>query len=98
MSPHCAEADASSRARFDSHESFALGSRPRAHRLDPAVCGGRPVIRGTRVHVADILDLLAAGASAAEILQDFDYLTEADIRAALAYAAQATSHRVIKAV
>ncbi|MEX6505651.1 DUF433 domain-containing protein [Jiella sp. M17.18] len=64
---------------------------------DPAVCGGRPVIRGTRMRVSDILDMLAGGASSAEILGDFDYLAEADIRAALAYAAQQVGHRVIRA-
>ncbi|WP_102960030.1 DUF433 domain-containing protein [Mangrovicella endophytica] len=64
---------------------------------DPAVCGGRPVIRGTRMRVADILDMLADGATQEDILGDFDYLTQADIRAALAYAAKEVGHRVIRA-
>lgn len=51
---------------------------------DPDICAGRPTIRGTRVRVSDILDMIADGASSAEILGDFKYLTEADIRAALA--------------
>lgn len=55
--------------------------------VDPAVCGGRPVVAGTRVRVTDILEMLAGGASTAEILTDFPYLSEEDVRAALSYAA-----------
>lgn len=54
---------------------------------EPGKRGGRPCIRGMRIAVADILDLLAAGMSHAEIIADFPELTEDDIRAALAYAA-----------
>lgn len=50
--------------------------------------GGRPCIRGMRIPVADILGWLAAGMSHAEIIADFPELTEDDIRAALAYAAE----------
>ena len=39
--------------------------------VDPAICGGRPVVAGTRVRVTDILEMLAGGASAAEIVADF---------------------------
>lgn len=49
--------------------------------------GGRPCIRGMRIAVSDILGWLAAGMSHAEIVADYPELTEADIRAALAYAA-----------
>ena len=63
---------------------------------DPAVFGGRPCIRGMRVRVKDILDLLASGASRGEILDDFPYLEEADIAAALEYAAQYVDHPVIR--
>ena len=66
-------------------------------RVDSAICGGRPHIRGTRVRVSDILDLLASGASPSEILGDYPYLGEADLKAALAYGAAATDHRVILA-
>lgn len=62
---------------------------------DPDICGGRPCIRGTRMRVSDVIEMLASGASQAEILADYDYLAEEDISAALAYAAQATNHRVI---
>jgi uncharacterized protein (DUF433 family) len=56
--------------------------------LDPHVRSGKPVIRGTRITVADILEYLAGGMSQEEILADFPDLEEADIRAALAFAAE----------
>lgn len=65
--------------------------------IDPRVCGGRPCIKGTRVRVSDILDMLANGATKAEILADYPYLTSDDISAALVYAAKAADHRVIRA-
>lgn len=64
--------------------------------IDPAVCGGRPCIRGMRIRVADVLGLLASGMSKAAVLKDYPYLEGADIDAALAYAAGATGHRVVK--
>ncbi len=54
---------------------------------EPGKRGGRPCIRGMRITVADILGWLDAGMSHAEIIADFPELTEEDIRAALAYAA-----------
>jgi uncharacterized protein (DUF433 family) len=63
---------------------------------NPGVCGGRPCIKGTRMRVTDIVDMLANGATRAEILQDFDYITEEDVTAALLYAARAADHRVIQ--
>ena len=63
--------------------------------IDPDICGGRPCIRGTRMRVSDIIEMMASGAGKAEILADYDYLTDEDISAALAYAARATNHRVI---
>jgi uncharacterized protein (DUF433 family) len=54
---------------------------------DPARCGGRPCIRDLRVRVDDVLDLLAAGASRAEILTDYPYLEDEDITAAVRFAA-----------
>jgi len=53
----------------------------------PGVRSGQPTIRGTRTTVADILSLLASGASESEILEDFPWLKAEDIRAALEYAA-----------
>ena len=54
---------------------------------DPAVMTGRACIRGTRVTVATVLGQLAAGHSITDVLDAYPYLEEADIRAALAYAA-----------
>ncbi len=55
--------------------------------LDPGIRSGKPIIRGTRITVADILDYLAGGMSPSEIVVDFPDLHEYDIRAALAFAA-----------
>ncbi len=63
--------------------------------FDPDICGGRPCIRGTRVRVVDILDLLAAGASHEEIIEDYPYLEAEDITAALQFAARRADHPVI---
>lgn len=63
--------------------------------IDPEQCGGRPCLRGLRVRVNDILDLLAAGSSHEEILSDYPYLEEGDISASLEYAARQLDHAVI---
>lgn len=63
--------------------------------FDPAVCGGRPCIRGYRLRVRDVLDMLARGASEAEILADYAFLEPDDIRACLAYAAAQMDHPVL---
>ena len=63
--------------------------------IDPEVCGGRPCIRGLRIRVKDILDMLAGGATRQEILEDYPYLENEDITAALEYAGRATDHPVI---
>lgn len=55
--------------------------------IEPGKRGGRPTIRALRITVGDVLGWLAAGMSPAEIVEDFPELTEADIRAALAFAA-----------
>lgn len=55
--------------------------------IEPGKRGGRPTIRGLRIAVADVLGWLAEGMSHAEILADYPELTEDDIRACLAYAA-----------
>ena len=54
---------------------------------DPAICGGEPVIKGTRVTVRTILASLAEGARVEEILEDFPTLTEEAVRAVIAFAA-----------
>ena len=60
--------------------------------IEPGKCGGRPCIRGQRLRVTDILQLLSAGASFDEILTDYPFLEREDILASLAYAAQQTDH------
>lgn len=64
--------------------------------IEPGKCGGRPCIRGKRIRVTDILELLANDASLEEILADYPSLEHEDILAAIAYAAQLTSHTVIR--
>ena len=65
--------------------------------IDPAVCGGRPIVAGTRMRVSDVLDALASGAGVEELLADFPYLTREDILACLAYGARAVDHSVVQA-
>jgi uncharacterized protein (DUF433 family) len=55
--------------------------------IEPGKRGGKPCIRGLRITVYDVLDSLASGMSHVDILRDFPYLTEQDIRACLAFAA-----------
>jgi uncharacterized protein (DUF433 family) len=64
--------------------------------LNSEIRSGKPLIRGTRITVADILEYLAGGMSHEEILADFPSLEEADIRAALAFAAE-REHRLFSA-
>jgi uncharacterized protein (DUF433 family) len=63
---------------------------------DPEVCGGRPCIRGLRIRVTDILDMLAGGAARDDILRDYPYLEDRDITAALEYVARQSNHPVIR--
>lgn len=65
--------------------------------LEPGKCSGSPCIRGYRLRVSDILALLGAGASHAEILEDYPFLDEEDILAALEYVAIQLSHPVLVA-
>jgi uncharacterized protein (DUF433 family) len=65
--------------------------------FDPAQCGGRPCIRGMRIRVKDVLELLAAGTTEDEILADYPYLEREDIRACLAFAAAEVDHAVLPA-
>ena len=64
--------------------------------VEPGKCGGKPCIRGKRMRVTDVLDLLAAGASFEEILGDYPFLQREDILAALTYAARQTDHVVLQ--
>jgi len=64
--------------------------------IEPGKCGGRPCIRGKRIRVTDLLELLANEASFEEILADYPSLQREDILAAIAYAAHQTEHAVIR--
>jgi len=64
--------------------------------LDPNQCGGRPCLRGLRIRVKDVLDLLASGASREEVLEDFPLLETGDITAALEYASRQSDHPVLR--
>jgi uncharacterized protein (DUF433 family) len=63
--------------------------------MHPDVRSGRPCIRQMRFTVAEVLELLAAGMTEAEILEDYPYLEAADIQACLVYAARVTRTRNI---
>jgi uncharacterized protein (DUF433 family) len=56
--------------------------------INPAQCGGRPCVRGMRIRVSDVLDLLASGLSEAEVLAELPDLESADIRACLMFASR----------
>jgi len=63
--------------------------------IDPAICGGKPCIKGTRIWVSLVLDLLATGMSEAEVRAEYPQLTREDILAAIAYGAEAAREQVI---
>jgi uncharacterized protein (DUF433 family) len=65
--------------------------------VDPAVCGGRPCIRGMRIRVTDILDLLASGLSAQQVVEELPDLEMADVEAALKFASGRIDHPILAA-
>jgi uncharacterized protein (DUF433 family) len=65
--------------------------------VNPKQCGGRPCIRGMRIRVIDILELLAAGLSFEQILEELPDLELEDIKAALLYAVRKLDHPVLAA-
>jgi len=62
---------------------------------NPRQAGGRPCIRGMRIRVKDVLDMLAGGATEKEIMEDYPYLELDDIKASLEYAAKQVDHAVV---
>ena len=62
---------------------------------NPRQAGGRPCIRGMRIRVKDVLDMLAGGATEKEILEDYPYLELDDIKASLEYASKQVDHAVV---
>jgi len=79
--------------------SAARGSKNPFDRItfDPEVMGGRACLRGMRVTVATIVDLIAEGSSIDEVLADYPYLEREDVRQALAYAAWLARDEVVPA-
>lgn len=75
------------------------GQAPAVNRVtvDPGQCGGRPCIRGMRIRVKDLLDMLAEGTSPEEILADYPDLEAKDIQACIAYASRYLDHSVLVA-
>lgn len=63
--------------------------------IEPGKRGGKPCIRGMRITVSDVLEYLAAGMTVQEVLDDFPYLTENDIRACLSYAADREKSQLV---
>jgi uncharacterized protein (DUF433 family) len=63
--------------------------------VEPGKRGGKPRIRGMRITVSDVLEYLAAGMTVQEILTDFPYLTDEDIRACLSYAADREKSQLV---
>jgi uncharacterized protein (DUF433 family) len=78
---------------------YGVGMNPLLERItiEPGKLGGRPCIRGLRIRVQDVLEMLANGMSSAEILEDYPYLEADDVRAALAYAAAALGDTAVVA-
>jgi len=65
--------------------------------IDPEQCGGRPCIRGMRIRVSDVLDLLAEGLSRERVLAELPDLEDEDIKASLRYATRRLDHPVLAA-
>lgn len=63
---------------------------------DPAICGGRPCIRGHRIWVSLVLDFLASGWSFKDLLENYPGITEEDIRACIAYGAEMSRERYLE--
>lgn len=65
--------------------------------MNPALCGGRPCVRGMRIRVSDVIDLLAAGLSAQEVVAELPDLELDDVRACLAFASRRLNHPTLVA-
>ncbi|MCE0733358.1 DUF433 domain-containing protein [Halomonas sp. G15] len=65
--------------------------------IDPTQCGGRPCVRGMRIRVVDVLDLLAQGLTSQEVLDELPDLEQEDILACLQFAARRLDHPVLAA-
>jgi uncharacterized protein (DUF433 family) len=65
--------------------------------VDPLQCGGRPCVRGMRIRVADVLDLLASGLAPAQVIEELPDLEPNDVLACLTYASRRLNHPILAA-
>lgn len=65
--------------------------------VDPEQCGGRPCVRGMRIRVTDVLDLLASGLSTAQVLEEMPALEPQDVEACLRFASRKLDHPIVAA-
>ncbi|MBX3316563.1 MAG: DUF433 domain-containing protein [Phycisphaeraceae bacterium] len=65
--------------------------------INPKQCGGKPCIRGMRIRVSDVLELLAAGLSASQVIEELPLLELDDVKASLIYASRRLSHPTLVA-
>jgi uncharacterized protein (DUF433 family) len=68
---------------------------PNASPVDPAQSSGRPCVRGLRIRVTDVLDLLASGLSASEVVEELPDLELEDVTACLRFASRRSSHPIV---
>ncbi len=74
-----------------------MSSSPERITIDLEQCGGRPCVRGMRIRVTDVLDLLASGLSHAEVLQELPDLEPDDLEACLRFASRRLDHPILAA-
>ena len=65
--------------------------------MDPALCGGRPCVRGMRIRVSDVIDLLAAGLTPEQVVKELPDLEPDDVRACLVFASRRLNHPTLVA-
>lgn len=63
--------------------------------IDPKICSGKPCIKGTRIWVSLVLDLLAGGMTETELLAEYPHLTHEDVLAAIAYGVEVSRERIV---
>jgi uncharacterized protein (DUF433 family) len=87
------------RARIEATVTLLIVTTSLANRItvDPQQCGGRPCVRGMRIRVSDVLDLLASGLSASDVLAEMPDLEPEDLEACLRFASRYLDHPVLVA-
>lgn len=78
-------------------EAFPVAELVERITVNPEQCGGRPCIRGMRIRVVDVLDLLAAGLSQQQVLEELPDLEAEDISACLKFASSRLNHPILAA-